>query len=210
MFQRKPLRADVGAEILARMIDGRLPPGTRINEVHLATDLGISRTPLREAMLGLLADGALESVMGRGFRVPPLGAAEIGELLDVLAQLEPAALRQAAPLDGRAVMELQNLLARARIGAAETGPQVERLYFLTRTALGSCPNATLRTLVLRLNRLTLRYLHAALERGWDDRAWLAHWSEIAESLRRTDHAAAAATLATARQDLAREFAALFA
>jgi DNA-binding GntR family transcriptional regulator len=209
MFQRKPLRADVGAEILARMVDGRLAPGSRINEVHLAADLGISRTPLREAMLGLLADGALEAVMGRGFRVPPLGGAEIGELLAVLALLEPAALHASAPLDGRAVMELQNILARARIGAAETGPQVERLYFLTRTALGSCTNATLRALVLRLNRLTLRYLHAALERGWDGRAWLAHWTEVSEALRHGDRAGAATTLATARQELARDFASLF-
>jgi DNA-binding GntR family transcriptional regulator len=210
MFQRKPLRADVGAEILARMIDGRLAPGSRINEVHLAADLGISRTPLREAMIGLLADGALESVMGRGFRVPPLAGAEIGELLAVLTLLEPAALLASAPLDGRAVMELQNILSRARIGAAETGPQVERFYFLTRTAVGSCTNASLRTLVLRLNRLTLRYLHAALERGWDGRAWLAHWTEAGEALRRGDHAAAAAALTAARQEQARGLAGLFA
>ncbi len=209
MFQRKPLRADVGAEILARLIDGRLAAGARINEVHLAADLGISRTPLREAMLGLLADGALESVMGRGFRVPPLGGAEIGDVLAVLAVIEPAALHASGPLDGRAVMELQNILARARLGSAETGPQVERFYFLVRTALGACPNATLRALVLRLNRLTLRYLHVALERGWDGRGWLAHWDDVTEALRRGDRAAAAATLAAARQDLAREFTALF-
>jgi DNA-binding GntR family transcriptional regulator len=209
MFQRKPLRADVGAEILARMIDGRLAPGVRINEVHLAADLGISRTPLREAMLGLLADGALESVMGRGFRVPPLTGAEIGELLAVLAMLEPAALQASAPLEGRAVMELQNILARAGLGTSETGPQVERLYFLTRTALGSCTNVLLRSLVLRLNRLTLRYLHAALERGWDGRPWLAHWADISEALRRDDRRAAAATLAAARQELARDLPAMF-
>jgi len=209
MFQRKPLRADVGAEILARIIDGRLAPGTRLNEVHLAADLGISRTPLREAMLGLLAEGALESVMGRGFRVPPLGGAEIGELLAVLAVLEPAALLESAPLDGRGIMELQNILARARIGSSETGPQVERFYFLARTALGTCTNAMLRTLALRLNRLTLRYLHGALERGWDGRAWLGHWTEISEALRRGDPAAAAATLATARREQARDLAAMF-
>jgi DNA-binding GntR family transcriptional regulator len=210
MFQRKPLRADVGAEILARMIDGRLAPGSRINEVHLSADLGISRTPLREAMLGLLADGALESVMGRGFRIPPLTAGEIGELLAVLAVLEPAALQASPPPDGRAVMELQNLLARARLGKSETGPQVERLYFLARTLLGPCPNATLRALVLRLNRLTLRYLHAALERGWDCPSWLAHWATITEALRRDDRGAAAAALAQARQEQAAAFAILFA
>ncbi len=63
--------------------------------------------------------------------------------------------------------------------------------------------------MLRLNRLTLRYLHSALERGWDGRAWLAHWAEISEALRRGDRAAAAATLATARQEQARDLAAMF-
>jgi DNA-binding GntR family transcriptional regulator len=210
MFQRKPLRADVGAEILARMIDGRLAPGSRINEVHLSADLGISRTPLREALLGLLAEGALESTMGRGFGVPPLAAAEIGDLLAVLAVLEPAALQASPPLEGRAVMELQNLLARARIGTAEAGPQVERLYFLARTVLGSCPNPTLRALVLRLNRLTLRYLHVALERGWDCPGWLGHWTDLSEALRRDDRGAATAALTQARQDQAAAFAIIFA
>lgn len=210
MFQRKPLRADVGAEILARLIDGRLAPGARINEVHLAADFGISRTPLREAMLGLLADGALDTELGHGFRVPPLSATEVAELLAVLALVEPAALHAAGPPDGRALMELQNILSRARIGTAETGPQVERLYLLARTVLGPCPNPTLRALVLRLNRLTLRYLHAALERGWDCRPWLAHWNEISEALRRGDKAAATASLTQARQGQARDFATIFA
>lgn len=209
MFQRKPLRADVGAEILARMIDGRLAPGARINEVHLAADLGISRTPLREAMLGLLADGALESVMGRGFRVPALAAIEIGDLLAVLALLEPAALRSSLPIDPRAVMELQNILARGRIGAAEPGPQVERLYHLIRTVVNGCPNGLLRGQVLRLNRVALRYVHAALERGWDSQAWLGHWVTLTEALRRGEGDEAAALLARARREQAEAFAVVF-
>lgn len=48
-IERRPLRADVGAEILGRIIDGRLRSGTRVNESHLARDLGISRTRSEEA-----------------------------------------------------------------------------------------------------------------------------------------------------------------
>ncbi len=51
MFQRKPLREDVQKEILNRIVDGRLAAGSRINETHLAADMGLSRTPLREAMI---------------------------------------------------------------------------------------------------------------------------------------------------------------
>jgi DNA-binding GntR family transcriptional regulator len=209
MFERKPLRTDVGAEILARTVDGRLAPGSRINEVHLAADLGISRTPLREALLGLLADGALESVMGRGFRVPPLGATEIAEVLTTLALLEPAALRGSAAFEARAVMELQNTLARARIGKADTKSQVERLYVISRTALEPTENGRLRALALKLNRLTLRYLHTALDRGWDCGPWLAEWDRIVEALRRGDRESAAAMLADARREQSRRFAEIF-
>jgi DNA-binding GntR family transcriptional regulator len=47
MIQRKPLRDDVQKEILARLIDQRLVPGSRVNESHLSIELGVSRTPLR-------------------------------------------------------------------------------------------------------------------------------------------------------------------
>ncbi len=209
MFERKPLRTDVGAEILARIVDGRLPAGMHLNESRVSQDLGISRTPLREAMLGLQAEGVLLSFMGRGFQVPPLTAREINELCRVLAVIEPAALRDRDPLDGRAVMELQNLLSRARLGRTDRDGLVETFYLLTRITLDGCRNLTLRTLALRQNRLTLRYISAAVDRGWDAGGWLETWHGLAESLRRSEFETAATALAAARLALADQFASYF-
>jgi DNA-binding GntR family transcriptional regulator len=123
MFQRKPLRNDLHKEILARIGDGRLPPGQRINESRLSSALGISRTPLREAMLGLEALGFLGSHMGRGFLVPPLNAQEFADIQFVLTELKPMALSLSFPLPPGRIMELHNQLVRARRRAETPGPE---------------------------------------------------------------------------------------
>ena len=71
MFERKPLRQQVQKEILARLADDRLAAETRINESHLAADLGISRTPLREAMLGLEATGGSYKALASLWNIVP-------------------------------------------------------------------------------------------------------------------------------------------
>ena len=121
MFQRKPLREDLHKEILARIGDGRLPAGHRINESRLSSALGISRTPLREAMLGLEAQGFLGSDMGRGFLVPELNVQEFAEIQYVLTDLKPLALSLSFPLPLGRVMELHNQLGRARLKTAQAG-----------------------------------------------------------------------------------------
>ena len=48
--------------VRAMIVDGRLADGARINEVHLSAELGVSRTPLREALSRLVSEGALNAV----------------------------------------------------------------------------------------------------------------------------------------------------
>jgi len=92
MFERRPLRNDVQRAIRERIVDARLPAGASLNENRLAAELGISRTPLREAMLGLEATGFLTSIMGRGFRVPELDSEEFRDLATILSRLAPLAV----------------------------------------------------------------------------------------------------------------------
>ncbi|MFO7609696.1 MAG: GntR family transcriptional regulator [Candidatus Krumholzibacteriia bacterium] len=162
MFERKPLRAQVQREIRDRIFDGRLPAGASLNEPRLSAELGISRTPLREAMLGLEASGFLLSTMGRGFLVPPLDAAEFRDLAAVLARLESLALELGPDLPGGRVMELQNLLQRAKLSGSQPGPRATAavaglLSGFAAVLLAACPNRTLATDVLRLEALTARY-----------------------------------------------------
>jgi DNA-binding GntR family transcriptional regulator len=62
--------------------------GTFLNEVDLAQDIGVSRTPVREALLLLVAEGLVEMVPKRGAYVPPLSGRQIRELMELRTLLE--------------------------------------------------------------------------------------------------------------------------
>ncbi len=93
VIQRQNLRGQIRAEILERLQAGRLSPGVGINEVQLAAELGVSRTPLREALIALENEGVIQSEQGKGFRFAPVSPEEFRELCPVLATLECLALR---------------------------------------------------------------------------------------------------------------------
>jgi len=209
MFERKPLRADVAAEIQGRIIDGRLPAGIRINESLLADELGISRTPLREAMLCLDTEGVLTSDMGRGFRVPLLEADELQDILGALNVALSAAVRHGADDDIKSRLEARNLLNRARMQSAEPALFCEQLYLLMRHLVAGCYNRILRRECLRLTRLTLRYLFVGMSRGAAPLTMLNHIETALADLDHHDRAAAAGNLGQALAELSRELAPRF-
>ena len=92
MLSRTPLRDHVYLELLQRVQKGTLPPGSRIRDTEIARELGVSRTPVREALIRLAREGALQAEVGRGFRVRSLETAELLEVGAILAGLEPLAL----------------------------------------------------------------------------------------------------------------------
>lgn len=95
-----PVRATVGSSVYRQLRDailhGRIPMGTRINELELASAWQISRTPIREALQRLEAEGMVQATPGRGMLVPRLSSAEIEELYAVREALEGMAARRAA------------------------------------------------------------------------------------------------------------------
>src|SRR6478736_6582093 len=96
-IERKNLRSQVREELLARMRAGEVQPGEGINEVQLAGELGVSRTPLREALIALESEGQIESENGKGFRFVPLSKREFQELAPIMAALEGLALELTPP-----------------------------------------------------------------------------------------------------------------
>ncbi|RDI95402.1 GntR family transcriptional regulator [Meiothermus sp. QL-1] len=78
------------------ILQGLLPPGTRILEPELAQSLGVSRTPVREALQRLAQEGLVELVPGRGARVRVLLLEEVREVYEVRALLEGEAAALAA------------------------------------------------------------------------------------------------------------------
>jgi DNA-binding GntR family transcriptional regulator len=82
-------------ELRLMAITFRLLPGERLNEAILAKELGVSRTPLREALNRLSGEGFLTSSANHGFFRKPLDVKEIFDLYEFRQQMEMAAVRLA-------------------------------------------------------------------------------------------------------------------
>jgi DNA-binding GntR family transcriptional regulator len=86
-------------EILMRLrdhiVEGNIPDGGRVPERQFCQMLGISRTPLREALKVLASEGLVELLPNRGARVRPLSEQDLGELFDLMGGLEALAGRLA-------------------------------------------------------------------------------------------------------------------
>ena len=78
------------------ILEGRLAPGSRLKEEQLAGELGISRTPIREALLVLQTEGLVEAAPNRGATVRRYAPADLDELYQLRAVLEGHAARVAA------------------------------------------------------------------------------------------------------------------
>lgn len=85
------------AEILrARVLNGEYDPGQRLSEVELSTSLGISRSPLREALRTLANEGLVQIVSTKGIFVADFTAGQVLDLLEVREALDLLAVRLAA------------------------------------------------------------------------------------------------------------------
>ncbi|GAA1818807.1 GntR family transcriptional regulator [Agromyces neolithicus] len=157
-IERKNLRSQVRDELLTRMRTGLVQPGEGINEVQLANELGVSRTPLREALIALESEGQIESENGKGFRFVPLSAQEFEDLAPVLAALESLAL-ELSPLD-----ELRRIGVQLAALSAEFDQEVvQHALVITKDdewhslMLSACPNRRLRDVIESVRGAFHRY-----------------------------------------------------
>jgi DNA-binding GntR family transcriptional regulator len=99
------------AYIRDRIVDGSIPGGTRLNPTVIAENLGISRMPVREALLQLDAEGLVTNRANRGAIVTPFKPEDIEELFQMRAALEGLAARRAAERHTEAQLEELTALA---------------------------------------------------------------------------------------------------
>lgn len=194
---RQTLRSQIRDEILRRLEDGIYASGDPINEVALASNLGVSRTPLREALIGLETEGQIESEIGKGFRFAVLSAAEFLELGPIIATLECLALDLTDPAD--LIRLAPQLLAMAADFSAdlatlqEVTARDEQWHHLL---LSACPNQRLLGLVSSLKRAGHRYEFEVVDAHAIIRRSAAEHEAIAKSLLADDLAGAKQALRT--------------
>jgi DNA-binding GntR family transcriptional regulator len=160
MITRAPLREDVGREILQLIHCGDLPAGSRVRDSALALKLGVSRTPVREALLRLSREGALEAIPGKGFRVRPLDPEEIRDVGMILSTLEPLALRLSPDPPRERLERLAVLDRRMETTRGDPAGSIDLHDDWHRILLEGCPNPRLLQMISTLRQTPRRYLHA--------------------------------------------------
>ena len=124
----RALYQEVAEQVRQRIFNSELAPGSWIDELKLARDYGISRTPLREALKVLATEGLVTMKVRRGAYVTEVSERDLREVYHLLALLESDAARQVALCASTEQrVELQAL--HQRLEAAGTRQQPDRAVF---------------------------------------------------------------------------------
>jgi DNA-binding GntR family transcriptional regulator len=204
---RHLLRDNAYTALRDAIVDGMLHPGERLHDDELCAWLGLSRTPVRDALSRLEDDGLVECRPQRFTRVTPLTRLQIRDTFPVLAAMHGLATELAVPQLGRAEvdrLEAQNdafiAALRARDGASAHAAD-ERFHAVFVAAAASPEvTRTLERLTPRVRRLA-HYLRSALP----DRRDVAQHQAIVARVRSGDALGAA----TAARENLRALGALF-
>ncbi|HEY8564018.1 MAG TPA: GntR family transcriptional regulator [Beijerinckiaceae bacterium] len=96
-LQHRTMAAAAAAALRERILSGAFPAGAQLRQDSLAAEFGVSRIPIREALVQLEAEGLVRIVPHRGAVVALLSAEEVEELFELRALLEPRLLRRSGP-----------------------------------------------------------------------------------------------------------------
>jgi DNA-binding GntR family transcriptional regulator len=119
-LKRQVLSTQVSAVIIRGLLDGRFQPKERLVEKDLAEMLGVSRSPIREALTELTQKGLLVREPGRGCCIRDWSKDDLTDLFGIRAVLEGYAAQLAAPrLDVSARKTFEKLIARMRTAGAK-------------------------------------------------------------------------------------------
>jgi DNA-binding GntR family transcriptional regulator len=185
-IHRRYLHDEVADRLRELILSGELEPRARVNELELCERFGTSRTPLREAIKILSSEGLLELLPNRGARVASLSAAEIDEMVQVVAGLEAVAAElaclRADEDEIEAISADTDAMAQAWVARDETA------YFTLNRAIhegiiAAARNATLKSIYANLSSRIqrMRYTAHKTEEQWS-RAMAEH-REMARLLR---------------------------
>lgn len=187
----RPLHATVVDRLRDMIVQGELAPGTKLNERVLGTALGMSRTPLREALKYLASEGLVELLPNRGAIVAPLDPERVKQMFAVMGALEALAGELAcrgatdADINEIRALHFQMLAHHARRDLAEYFRLNQEIHLKIVDAAGNEPLAEIyRSLNAHVRRA--RYMANLSHERWDNA--VREHQEILDALTRRDGA----------------------
>ena len=153
-----PERDRVYRQLLDDIVESRLAPGARLVEAHIAMRTGVSRTPVREALLALEREGFAVSERHHGFRVAPLDERTAREIFPMLGALQGLALVESGPL-AMSLVDALGLANEQLRAATEPRHALAADSEFHRILVSLCPNARLLGLIDTLHAALYRYEH---------------------------------------------------
>jgi DNA-binding GntR family transcriptional regulator len=197
LTRHRSLHDELVGRIRDMIIEGTLRPASRIHEGDLGKALGVSRTPLREALKFLASEGLVDLVAGRGAIVHRLTPREVQDMLDVLVVLETLAGRLACRnANKEAIGQVRNLHDRMMaFHAAGNRLDYYKLNHAVHSAIAAlsdnaCLLETHDAIQSRLKRV--RFLAHAAPANWESAA--REHIKMVEALERRDENALAEVL----------------
>jgi len=197
ILQTRSLREQVYEYLRDEMARGGLQPGEFLDLNELSARLNVSRTPLREALLHLEAQGFVTILPRRGFRLNALTLDDIRHFYEIIGAMEAAALRQAGPTLGPADFARMRQLDAAMsdaVAARDFDEYYQANLDFHDVYLQRCDNARLIAQLQLLKRRLYDWpRRAGMVQAWEEHSVVEH-EEFLSLLERGNVAQAAAHL----------------
>ena len=195
----RALYEEVAERLRQRIFSGELAAGDWIDELKIADELGISRTPLREALKVLAAEGLVTMKVRRGAYVTETSAKDLADVYHLLALLEAdAAAATAAHASEAQLAELQALHAELEAAAQGGGAQREHFFALNERfhlrLLEIADNRWRLQVVADLRKVMKLHRHNSLLKSGRIAESLAEHRALLAAIEKRDVAAAAARM----------------
>ncbi len=162
----RPLREIVYEELKRQIMVGEIAPGTRMMEVDLAEDMGVSRTPVREAIRKLEKEGLVTIEPRRGAYASDISAKEMVDVLEVRQDLEGMAAGIAAQKmtpDKREELETITARYKEAVDSGDVDEIIKRDEEFHKYIVGLSENKTLIKMVSQVQELALRFRYIYYE-----------------------------------------------
>ncbi|WP_407655654.1 GntR family transcriptional regulator [Amycolatopsis rhabdoformis] len=200
---RPLLRDEAYDRIRQAIIDGSLAPGTPLRDADLADELGLSRAPVRQALLRLAGDGLVESKPQSYTRVAAIAGDEVRDAVQLVRALHEFTIRQALPrLGARQIAEMRaaNEKFAAAVGSGDVAAAIaadDELHDIPVRAGGN------RAVAATLDRYTplLRRLEYARFSSLPAHRSIRRHTELVDAIEAGDAVTAAAITSTIWSDL---------